>query len=182
MRAHGIFAGRFFVDVVAEVNDEIEILSRHMFEGRVVAHLVVLARGECEAEAVRRGASGRHCAGAADRAQFAAGLEAIPVPAVGLETLGLDVYGMAPIAASPPRCRSGRCASWLRPRRFPSRPRRLRVACRRRAGAAPERGGSRGQRHRVTDHPRRCPTRTDSTRNPARRRVRRAPGTRAAPR
>jgi hypothetical protein len=58
VRAHRAFAVALLVDVVAEVHDEIEVLARHVFVGGVVAHLVFLAGGEREAQALRRGPAG----------------------------------------------------------------------------------------------------------------------------
>ena len=85
---------RALIDVIAEVYDEVERIAGHVPIGRVIAVLVVLARGEGKAQIRKRGTDGRGRACASDRAQLRACLEAIPVPAPGCQSLDLDVHGM----------------------------------------------------------------------------------------
>ena len=96
VRAHRAFAVTLFVDVVAEVHDQIEVFARQVFEGGVVSHLVFLARREREPQALRGGPGNRHRARAAAGADLGAGLELIPVPAIGFQAVDLDVHGVRP--------------------------------------------------------------------------------------
>ena len=47
---YDVHVSSVLADVVPEVDDEVEIFFRHVFVGRVVAVLVLLARGEREPE------------------------------------------------------------------------------------------------------------------------------------
>ena len=85
-----------FVDVVADVDDQVEVVLDHVAIRDEVALLELLAGGEGEAEAVAVGARGRRGPRAADPAHLAARAEAVPVPACGLEMLDLDVHRVRP--------------------------------------------------------------------------------------
>ena len=86
--------GGAFVDIVAEMEHQIRMLGSHVLVGRVEARLVVLARGEREAQPLRHGFGSRHCSRAARRANRVPHGEAIPIPAVGLESGHFDMHGM----------------------------------------------------------------------------------------
>ena len=53
--ANAALAGRAFIDVVAEVDDQVEVLLGHVLVGGEEAGFVVLAGGEGEAESRRAG-------------------------------------------------------------------------------------------------------------------------------
>ena len=82
------------VDVVAEVEHEIEIFGGHVLIRREEAHLVVLARRDAELQPAHRRLPRHAGARAADRAEFTAGLELIPVPLRGLQAVDVDVDRM----------------------------------------------------------------------------------------
>jgi hypothetical protein len=89
-----------FVDVVAEVHDEVQRLRRHVAVGREVALLVLLARREGEAQR-RRGpvAFRRRGARAPGRAACAVRCEAIPIDAARPQSLHLDVHRVRQLRA-----------------------------------------------------------------------------------
>lgn len=83
-----------FVDVVAEMHYEIEILAREVAVGGVQAVLPVLAGYEREPQLVdRRIASGQRTRAAHGAFVFADG-ELVEVPPVGIESVDFDVNGM----------------------------------------------------------------------------------------
>jgi hypothetical protein len=92
-----VFVRAVLVDVVAEVDDEVEILARHVPVGRVVAVLVLLAGGEREVQRVRR--TGRSGLRPAHRADLAAGTEAVEVLGAGPQAIELDVDAVAPLGS-----------------------------------------------------------------------------------
>ena len=110
MLARPVVAAGPFVDVVAEMKDDVEILGGHVAVRGEEAGLVVLAGGEREPQAVDVRARSRQRPRAADRARRVAGVEAIPVPAVGLEALDFDVHRVRPLR---PRRSRGRCRTTL---------------------------------------------------------------------
>src|SRR6185295_2289253 len=94
--AHVLAAPRRFVDVVAEMDDEVGLVGDEVAVGAEEALLVLLARGEGEAQPRRRRVGGGRRVKAADRARRACGVEAIEVPAVGREAGELDARAVAP--------------------------------------------------------------------------------------
>ncbi len=90
-------APRAFVDVVAQVNDEIDIFPGEVLIGGEVAGFVVLARGEGEAEAFGQHVGGRRGARAALGADFATDSELIPIPPIGPQNLDFNVDGVGPL-------------------------------------------------------------------------------------
>ena len=89
--AHVVLTPRRFVDVVAEVHDQIEVVGDHVPVRGEVALLVLLAGGESEPQALVVLARGGRGARPADRTHLTAGAKSIPVPARRLEALHLDV-------------------------------------------------------------------------------------------
>ena len=88
-------AARALVDVVAEVDDQVEVVLGHVLVGGIQARLEVLARGEGEPQLIGLRARGGHGAGPGDRALGVAGAEAVPVRAVGVQAIHLDVDRVA---------------------------------------------------------------------------------------
>src|SRR5690349_6852195 len=84
MYAHAIPARRALIDVIAEVDDEIGILERHVLV-RGVEPLLVMLAGREEQPQRRRGARRRQRAEPAGLARRVSGMKAIEIPAVGLE-------------------------------------------------------------------------------------------------
>jgi len=83
--AHESRSPGLLVDVVAEMDDEIEVARRHVAIGREIALLVLLARGEGEAQPLRGAGGGGRGAGAAGRTLGGAGTEPVPVGTPRLE-------------------------------------------------------------------------------------------------
>ena len=83
------------VDVIAQVNDEVEVLLLHVGVAVEITCFVMLAGGEGEAHGVGHGAWGGRGAGAPDRAGLRPGVETVVVPAVRIEPIHLDVDGVA---------------------------------------------------------------------------------------
>ena len=83
------------VDVVAQVDDQLRLLSRHMAVRGVVAVLVVLAGGEGEAEAPGNLSGGGRGPEPAGWAPAPARVEPVPVPPPRLEPLDLGVDGVS---------------------------------------------------------------------------------------
>ena len=94
--AHALVVGGTFVNVVAQMDDEIEVLAGEVVVSGEEAGLVVLAGGEGEAEARGESIGRWGGAGAAGRAEFGADLEAIPIPPFGAEAADLDMDGVRP--------------------------------------------------------------------------------------
>src|SRR5512134_2111780 len=94
--AHVILPPGGLVNVVAKEGHEVGRVGHHMPVGAVIALLVLLARGEDEAQAVHRRAGARRGASTPDRASRIARAEAIPVPALRLETLHFNVERISP--------------------------------------------------------------------------------------
>ena len=164
--AHMPAAPGGFVDVVAEEDHQVQAFRRHVAVGGVEALLVLLAGGEGEAQAVRRGAAWRGSARASGRADGIAGHEAVPVPAGRRQATPPRHARYARTAVRPAPCRAGRCRGSRRRGRFPSAPRWSPAAGRRRSGdRAP--AASTARSRRAGAHPRRCPVRTDRQRTPA---------------
>lgn len=84
---------RVFVDVVAQVSDEVEFLPRHVLVGSKQPLLVVLTRGEGELERCE-GPGSRCRAQAADRAGRVSHDEPVDVPAIGREPIHVDVQAV----------------------------------------------------------------------------------------
>src|SRR6185436_11759874 len=87
--------GPVLVDVVAIVEDEIELFLGEVAEGCEVAVLVALAAGIGEAQRRRHGAHRRRGPGAADPAHLLADAEAIPIGPGGLESADFDMDAVA---------------------------------------------------------------------------------------
>jgi hypothetical protein len=87
---------RGLVDVVAEEDDQVEVLGQHPVIGPVVTLLVLLAGGEREAQPLDGGAGGRGGPGAPDGTGLAAGPEPVPVPASRLQALDFHVNRVGP--------------------------------------------------------------------------------------
>ena len=94
--AHAIVAGGVFVNVIPQVHREIQILVRHVLEGRVEALLVVLARHERKSHLVHRRAGRRERACTPDRTQLIARLKLIPIPALRFEARHFHVDCVGP--------------------------------------------------------------------------------------
>src|SRR5207249_5110818 len=75
------------VDVVAEVNDEVQIFFRDAAERGEVSTLVVLARDECESKSIERRAGEWRRPRPAGRAQLSARNEPIPVMSCGPQSI-----------------------------------------------------------------------------------------------
>ena len=90
-----ISTGGIFVNVVAEMEDEVGFVFGHLLVRGEESGFEILAGGDGEAKFVRRGVGRGHGAGAADWAGGVAGFEAVGIPMVGFETVGFDVNGMA---------------------------------------------------------------------------------------
>lgn len=86
-------SGGVFVNVVAEVEDEVGLVLLHFLVSTKEALLPVLARRDGEAKFLRVGIGRRHGAGASDRARGVAGLEAVVEPMICFQTSGLDMDG-----------------------------------------------------------------------------------------
>ena len=142
-----LLAGRPFVDVVAQVDDQVEIVLGHVLVGGEQPDLEVLARGEREPQPLRRRFGRRRSAGAADGAGLARGVEPVPVPAVGLQPVDFDVDRVRPVGRGDGRALGGRPSQSARPRPLPRRPRPSPPACRR-LPAAREPAASRARRRR----------------------------------
>ena len=97
MFAHEVVTPGTFVNVVAQMENEIEILLGHVLIRRVVTCFKVLARRNGKAQPIHPRPSGGKRSGAADRAHGIAGAELIPVPAVRLKAGHLDVHRMGPL-------------------------------------------------------------------------------------
>ena len=96
-------AGRSFVNVIAQVNDQVQVLAGQVLQRREQACLVVLATGKGKPQPIRRAFGRRSRSRAADRAGFAGGLEPVPVSASRLESLDLHVDAVS----QPRRSRGG---------------------------------------------------------------------------
>jgi len=94
--AHMVAPPRGFVDVVAEEDNEVEVLGRHVAMGDEPALLVLLARGEGEAQPRRRHAMGRRRGRAADGRGASVGDEAVPVGAPRAQPADLDMHAVRP--------------------------------------------------------------------------------------
>src|SRR5262249_39348018 len=72
------------VNVVAKVEDEIQIVLGHVMIGREMTFFIVLARGECKPQPGGQNTRLGHRARTADRAYRVPAMKPIPVPSVGL--------------------------------------------------------------------------------------------------
>jgi hypothetical protein len=84
------------VDVVAEVDDQIQVLGRHVLVRGEVALGVVLATREREAQRAEPGPGARRGTGAPYRADLVGDPEPVPVHAVRPQAVHLGVYRMRP--------------------------------------------------------------------------------------
>ena len=88
-----------FIDVVAEVRDQLHVLTGEVLVRGVEALFVVLAGHEREPEAVRRGVRGGGGARPADGARFSTGIEAVPVPGRRAQAADFGVDRVAEVGA-----------------------------------------------------------------------------------
>ena len=96
-------ADEVLVRVVAEVEDEVEVVLDHVAVRRVVAAREVLAGGDGERELTRPLVAPRRGAEVTDRALLGASVELVEVVGTGAQTLHLDVHGVGQL-----RCRRRR--------------------------------------------------------------------------
>ena len=89
MLAHNHRTKSFFVNVVSEVDDDIQVFLRQMTISGVITVLVVLARNKRETKLGRRFC--RRGPGSTDRTHFATGREAIPIVCCRTKTFHFDV-------------------------------------------------------------------------------------------
>jgi hypothetical protein len=89
--------GGFFVDVIAEKNDEIRILGRQVPVGAEISVLPVRAGGECETHPRELGVWRWRSARKPDRTLFAQRREPIPVGPPRPQARDLDVHRMRPM-------------------------------------------------------------------------------------
>src|SRR5688500_5482881 len=94
MLAHVPASPRRFVDVVAEVRDQIQVFASHVTIGRKITLFIMLARSDGEPHALNGCSDCRRSARAPDRAYRAAGMKAVPIPAARLEPRHIDVHRM----------------------------------------------------------------------------------------
>ena len=94
VRAHVVAPPRGLVDVVADVDDHVEVVRQHVAIRGEEALLVLLAGGDRDAQAIDTAIRGRRGARSPDGAHLTAGAEAIPVPPAGVEPIDLDVHGV----------------------------------------------------------------------------------------
>ena len=97
MPARQVVAPWSLVDVVPQVEDEIEILGCHVAIRGEEAGFVMLARRERESQSRDIVFCPGESARPSNAAGRAAGLEAIPVLAVRLQSLHFDVHGVRPL-------------------------------------------------------------------------------------
>ncbi len=94
--SHGASAAAALVDVVADMQDEVQVVADHVIVRGEIALFVVLARSHCELEA-REGRTLCRCrARAPDNAAHAASRKAVPIFAARFETLRFRVDRMRP--------------------------------------------------------------------------------------
>lgn len=86
---------RIFVEVVAEVHDQIQVFHGHMAVGRVVPVIPGLAGGERETQPVNRRPGRGRGPGAADRGDRRPGPEPVEVPAGRFEAADLRMHRMS---------------------------------------------------------------------------------------
>ena len=96
-----------FVDVVAQMQHQIQILFGHMIVSCEVAAFKMLARRESELQFLRHDAHGWHCASLTDPTHCITRLKAIPVPRVWLQAREFNVDRM-------PQLRRGQFCARLR--------------------------------------------------------------------
>src|SRR5215208_469636 len=89
-----------FVDVVAVVEDEGQVLLRQITVCGVITGFVMLTAGDAEAQLLRRRRRERQRAGTAVDAFRAAGFEAVDIGPVGLQARDFDVDGMGDLRPS----------------------------------------------------------------------------------
>ena len=97
MPSHEMGAIADFVNVVAKMDDEIEVAFGHVAIGAVKALLILLAGGESESKPIIGRVGGGRGAGASDTAFGVAATEAVKIPAVGLKAGHRHMHRMAPI-------------------------------------------------------------------------------------
>ncbi len=88
-----------FINIVADVHDEVEIVGHHVTIRGVVPLLVVLATDDAEFQVVERSTVGRSGAGASDGTTHATGLEPVPVVSSRIESRRLYVDGVRPLGS-----------------------------------------------------------------------------------
>src|SRR6185503_3498396 len=88
-----------FVDVVAGVKHEVELLFGDPAERGEVSGLVVIAAADRKPQAIDRGARGRRGPGSPDLTDLVAGAKPVPVVASRLEAADLDVHAVTQFGA-----------------------------------------------------------------------------------
>lgn len=96
MRTHRVPGISFFVNIVPQVGNYIEVLPRHVLVGRVVPHFILLAGREGTTESIDHLPGHRRRAQTAHRTRFAARHEAIPIPTMRRETSHFHVHTVGP--------------------------------------------------------------------------------------
>src|SRR4051812_31381943 len=94
MLPHGRSVRAIFVDVVAVVEDEAQLLFGEMAVGCVISRLIVLAACDSEAKPRRRGSAARKGSRVAGAAALTRGRKAVEIRAVGLQARNLDMHRM----------------------------------------------------------------------------------------
>ena len=90
--ANAIVLSRSLVDVIAQVDNKVEIFLRHVLQSGEVARLIVLTGGEGKAHLVEHAAGLGGRAGAANGRDLASGLELIVVPAIRAEAVDFHMH------------------------------------------------------------------------------------------
>jgi hypothetical protein len=85
------------VNIVAQVEDKVQVVLGHVLIGSEESLFVVLTRGECEAQSLGHGPRRRHRARATDATGCVAATESIPVPVIRLQVLHQHVDRMSQV-------------------------------------------------------------------------------------
>ncbi len=93
--AHRASADPAFIDVVAQVHHQVQVLFGHMLVGGVEAGFVVLAGGESETQSVHHGRGRR--TRARHRSLETAGTELIEIPARRAQAVDFHMHRMAEV-------------------------------------------------------------------------------------
>ena len=96
VRADGIGVDAVFVDVVAQVQDQVRCIGSDMAVGSVMPLLVVLAAGHCQVQGANRGAVGGQRARARGRTAMSGRGKAIPVVALWLQATRRHMHAVRP--------------------------------------------------------------------------------------
>jgi hypothetical protein len=91
----GVARGGVFIDVVAQEQNQVRVVSNQMVPGGVIPVLPTLARCKRQPEFLRKYSGRRRSAGATDGARRITQHEAVVVPTVGLQARYLDMHAVA---------------------------------------------------------------------------------------